>query len=642
MRFRKNCVIVLCVAVISTPALPQNNPSNLTLSPQNVSSSTAVPASLRSALRAWGLERVSSGRSFTRKKVSANVVEFENLTLNTPDSGSLTIGKMIITRDNVRGPTFGQISIQAEAITRTDGVRVTNVSMTGISGVASPISLLNIILGSATVQNSDAASFKAQIANVELSGFSNSSGFSVEGATFESVVLGRTIEGVSAISLKDVSIEDNTSIMRMNRVALTGVGNRFWSTFNTGNARSTALSAFSSLALGGVTIDGLSIKAAPNITKPLPFSTLLLGNFTLVGVTDGNIDQFTLSNFALTGGEGPKAWQGTFERLGVSAINTRYMAVLGDIFRSSLGALAHQQNQTVTQSTPPELKLKDVLKGGPLDGGFSALDFSNFNLASAGMSFGIDQIKFAQRRDNAGIVIAAQLEPMQMRLSGSPPAVGPRTPTLSGMLASLAAQGFVLKLSGLTTFSPQTDLLKLETYQMELVDWGRISMNFEMLGFNEFMSETTFGELIRVSADAAKPNAGASAQQLREFLAFYRNISLKSARFAVEDLGGIDKATRLVISQRPGGEGGTATAAQLAQTRESWASPLRAAAGDKKKPVIERMFTIAAARSLETGDSMVIDIKPPAPVAIASLQTFPTDPVAQFGVRIFSQPAVPR
>ncbi len=660
MVFRRCLIATICCAGLVTPVMPQTLPSSAASTAHTQAPDFATPTSLRAALRAWKLDRPVADRRFTRTQLSNERAVYENLDVTDQNYGQVKIGTLTLTRQTERGPTFGQLSLEATDVSYGASIKVAKVSMSGVISTNSPLAILNTILSSnrAALAAQNASNNGARIGSITLSGLSNTKAhegentqFTASEATLTNVVVTSNVRSFDSLNIKDIAMEDRVSLFKIAALSMNDIGAGFWDGFSGSRDGAFDVAKLGTLTLGGASIDGISISAKPNSAKPSPFRTISLANFTLKGLKDGNIDLFGFTNFSVAGGAEAKAWQGRFASLRLEGINTRYFAVLGEVLKSGLSSLSRQGGTATTapSALASDLKLNDVLTGGPLDSGIAGLNMSNFSVEAAGLGFGIDQIALAQKRDAAGIITAAELLPMQMRLTARPSYDGSQTMQTAGVLASIASQNLVLKFSGLSTFSPQTDVLSLEKYEMELVDWGSLNMTFAMTGLNEFMRETTIADFLRIGTQAGKPRAGNSAQQLRDLMSFYRGIALTRAQLRLADLGGVERSARIFASGQQAGRTSAASAppttltpAQVNDIRVGWASPLRAASGNKNKPALERMFSISVARFLESGDTIILDARPQTPVVFSTLQSLPTDPIAQFGLRVSNQPKGPR
>lgn len=266
----------------------------------------------------------------------------------------------------------------------------------------------------------------------------------------------------------------------------------------------------------------------------------------------------------------------------------------------------------------PRILMKDLLKGGPLDGGIRSLDFAGLNVSAMGFGFTIDQIGLNQTRNSDDIITRSELIPTLMRFSW-PTGPASKDNPLNAMFEMLETDHIAMRLSGTSTFSPQTDRVAFEKQDVEVVGWGKISLNLAMSGVNRLMSKVTTEELYGAAGISGATNPSA---QLSQLLKIYGDVTLDSARVDVTDQSGIDKVARIFARMEQGDRTPrpTITPAQKKTIRDGWAAPLRSASGDKTKSPFERQAGISLARWLERGGVFTIEINPPRPIALSTLE----------------------
>jgi hypothetical protein len=286
----------------------------------------------------------------------------------------------------------------------------------------------------------------------------------------------------------------------------------------------------------------------------------------------------------------------------------------------------------------PRILVKDMLKGGPLDGGFRSIDFAGLNVAAMGFGFTIDQIGVNQTRNSNDIITRTEIIPTLMRFSW-PSGPANKDNPLSQMFEMLGTDHIAMRLTGTSTYSPQTDRVTLEKQEIEVVGWGKISLDFAMSGLNRLFSRVTTEELFGA---AAMSGAGTPSSQLSQLLRVYGDVTIDSARMDVTDQSGIDKVARIFarIEQGDRTPRPTITAAQIKKIRDGWAAPLRSASGDKSKIQLERQFGISIARWLETGGIITVEANPPRPIPLSSLEDdADTITPETFGLKVTNRPA---
>jgi hypothetical protein len=299
----------------------------------------------------------------------------------------------------------------------------------------------------------------------------------------------------------------------------------------------------------------------------------------------------------------------------------------------------------------PSPKLKDLLPGGPLDGGIGAINMSNFAVGFQGFNFTIDRIATRAVRNGDGIITATKLEPITMKLT-VPEALLNQPDSPMAMFAPLLSDGIELVIGAEAKYDPVTDIATLNDLNYTFKGWAGVNLDFAMDGLGKFYREQTVDALIGpLAEDLKKANApkGKGAKkpdptaQLKQSLAIYQGMRFLNGALELRDQGGIAKAAGVFASMMaPPAKGATSRSATqdaqaVAQVRQSWAEPLRKSAAEKNKSIMERQFLISLARWIEIGGVMTAAMQPPVPVELPSLAD-PNDLPTRLGITFTNQP----
>jgi hypothetical protein len=659
-------IVSLTGALLSTPALPQTIAQASTQTAQaTVSASRPRATNLRAVLRDWGLDRQTVAQRFTKGLSSSDRAAFSDVRSTDANGVVTTVGQMIVIRDNTSGAGAGQITVEMTNVASTDGTAIANLRLTGISGGAASVNIFKTLLASMRAAGTPNPSRPRDTTGVQTLSIENvsmtnlvsnetvegkRSFFSIDQSTITNLLITNTTTSFTAIALQGVDYSDDNATLKLTSMTINqaqSVLPQYLSALGGSNLTFKNLAAVS---LGGLSLDGLSMTFKKVGPVPTSFGTLTLANLRVGKIGTGFMDQFGFSGFQATGGEGEKAWRVRLARFGMGGVNLDYFSQLGRIITGSLEQLGSKTPPTAaaTPSRPaplasnePKVFLKDLVKGGPLDSGVASVDLADLSISGGGFVFGIDQMGLKQERNRDGIITHLDFIPTQMRLNlPSLPQTGSQR-GLGGMLASLGVQEFRLLFDAGASFNPETDTVSLDKYQFELVDWGRFNVSFAMTGLNRFMSETTMDDLIATSLPDKSSPSGNPMAQLKRLAAFYKGIALTAGRMEFSDLGGLDKALGIAIaSSNPRSAPQTnPTPARVLQERASLAAKLRNEYGDKTKPVLMRNFGIATARLFEDGGTMVVEAKPPTPIAISDFDATHANPVARWGLVFTNRPA---
>jgi hypothetical protein len=671
---RRILISTSILAFWATPALPQLSPAQT--SRASVAAAVASAPSMRAALRAWGLDRQTRTNRFNKVAVTNERATFDTLALEGPDGAKTTLENLVITRSNLPGPTFGHFTIVGDKFSDADGTRIERISIVGLRGGS------NLISAVKALSNVTALRARPVTGGVQSMAFADSVSISDVSTNVTSadrprlvrlaqvdltqVTFDNQMRGFETLTLKDGAFDFKQYTTTFSSVEVRGVGADLLTSLDTAEGTPATPLDVMGLALGHLSINGLNYAFKGQGNQAPPLNNLTLDRLSVDNIKDGLIGQFSMSGLKLNGGVGSKAWKMGLDRFNLGEVNLNYFAKLGESFSLAFNkkpppnpsqpnpsqpnpsqpnpSQPNPSQQVATNPVPatPRAMLKDILKGGPLDSGMGSISLGNLSAEAGGFNFNIDQIGLTQVRESGGIIIRADLAPTQMRFSWPTQALdGPvqasaRNTPAPSLLASLGTDHVTMRFSGASTFSPQTDRVAVENYEIEVVDWGKVKMDFALTGVAQMMAETSFEDVIAASLPGPSRTRANPMDQLKPMLALYKNISLNTARMEVFDLGGLDKAARIFAARGRNAASvqPIATPQQLLQQRVSWAEKPRNASGDKTKPALERQFSIAIARWLENGGSLAIAVNPSTPIAMATLADQATVNPASWGLAI--------
>jgi hypothetical protein len=463
--------------------------------------------------------------------------------------------------------------------------------------------------------------------------------------------------------------------------------------------------------LGRLSINNLVYKFKSENSQQPPLNTMAISNFTIENMKDGFIGQFSLSGLKIDGGVGTQAWEMGLNRFNVGGVNMRYFAEYAAALQMGFvrdapepstppssakssepddatiraveaaaaeavyaGAAAEAAEaaaggskraaapaRVAVKSPPlpapmprapspprPRVLMGDLLKGGPLEGGMRSFGLSGFSVSAAGFDFTIDQMGVTQVRDSADIVTKAEIIPSLVRFSWPTETDRSRPNPLVGSLNMLGTDHIAMRFSGSASFSPQTDRLSFDAYDIEVIDWGKVKIGFALSGIRDLMSKVTMSELFSATSEmgtsagsraaAGTPPRTAQSATAQNIFKRHGNVTLNSGRVEIFDLGGLDRVATImeVMSQGSPSRRPTVTAAQKKRVRDGWASAFRQSSGDKSKPEFERQFSIVMARWLEAGGSFMVELNPATPLAISALIDESPPAISALGLRVTS------
>jgi hypothetical protein len=661
-------ILPLALTLFASPALPQTLPvQTLQTNPGQALATQPRPRSVRAVIRNWGLDRQSSVMSFSRGPATPERAEFTALTFTDSTGRPSQIDRLVITRDTAAGANLGRIDIEMAGITGADGTKIARLRLVGVSDGAVSLGVLNTLWGARnTTNNNDralarnnrspsAVSFDSLIATDIIAAAPADRADRADIAINELTITDLRINGPASsfgnLSIKNMAYDTNEVTITIASFGALQAQSAFTQLFREPRTTNLTLDDFMSLSLGGIAMDGLSFKYKKIAETAPPLKTITLASLRLGRIGNGFIEAFGFGGLAASGGEGGKAWQAGLSRVNVTGINLGYFKQVGKAIKVSLAQLRvpSRRNEPTSipasaRSTPSSAKvfLKDIQRGGPLDSGVAGFEMADLTLTGAGFNFGIDQIGIRQQLNSDGIITSLNLIPTHMRLTLPLEQPSRAGGSFDRFLTSLGVREFVLRFDGKASFDPQRDVVSVDQYQFELVDWGRLNMNFTMTGLTAFMAETTMDDIMAASMPV-KPSANTDAMsQLRQIGAIYKSIAIASGRLEFTDLGGLDKAATIAAvaaSPRSPATSISVTAQNRLVTREGWGQKLRNQYGDKTKPLLMRQLSIAIARFLEMGGTLAIEANPPTPITLTSMTTPPTNPVGQWGLKFTNRPS---
>ena len=208
------------------------------------------------------------------------------------------------------------------------------------------------------------------------------------------------------------------------------------------------------------------------------------------------------------------------------------------------------------------------------------------------------------------------------------------------LLGNFDEREIVIRFSATSSFSPVTDIFTLNTYRVEMENWGRVDMGFTMSGLNAFMTNTSLSDMTNLTTPPPPGPPTIPRNELAALIALYRDVSINSGQMELTDTGGMEKAVRMSTAMRERRRSGTAvnlTPSQVQETRLRWALTPRTASGDKNKPALERQFGIGIARWIENGGAIKFAITPTQPLAVSEFSQPQRLTPERLGLRITNQ-----
>jgi hypothetical protein len=656
---------------------------------------------MRDVLKAWQLDKPSATTQFVTKSASEDRVVLENLVFKNKETNKvdMSFGQLVLQRMPQTGAPSDQarfsLTFENGATLSIDGEKTTigKIEATGLTQSSNFDTLSKWVGGGASRNNAGAAAKMAnpdfngdmRIANVVSQSKSKDGTFADSKiGTINLIGISLTPDGWSTTSMEMLNLEvvDSESNLKIGKISATNFKGAGWQTLPEDGAMDLVDIDFKKLSLGSMLIENVTMDVKISVdvamegknlgkTETEPVS-LTLDRMELADWTDKKIGKFGLSGMKGTAGVGEKRVDMSLESFALEDINVAYFAALGGAFakimpsmeqkpsgRSALLGFAELASGSAlvataapVAGTTPSPKLKDLLPGGPLDGGIGAISMSKFGMGVMGFNFTIDQIAARSVRNGDGVIRATKLAPMTMKLT-IPEALLTQPDSPMAMFAPLVADGVEFVIGGGATYDPATDIVKLDDLNYTLKGWAGFNLDFAMDGLAKFYREQTVDSLMApVAADLKKLNEPKGKEDkkvdpvadLKRSLAIYEGVRFLNGALELRDQGGIAKAAGMFASMMaPRTKGATTRSATqdaqaLAQVRQSWAEPLRQSATEKNKSIMERQFLISLARWIEVGGAMTAVMQPPAPIDLPTLAD-PKDLPTRLGLTFTNQPA---
>jgi hypothetical protein len=622
MLSRRLLATTCALALIATPSLSQTTPNAPTPALRQSGAALSPPANMRAALRALGLERQSSTSRFTKGTITNDQAQFSALSFVASDGKRATLENLTITRETAAGPNFGTFTIQGNAFLDADGSSVGSFTIAGLRGAANLLQSLSTAGGPKDSGRSSRRGGETGAIFADAIAFNNvtfnqtdKDGLTVSRAeqiNFVNIAFGPQTLGFDTMEMKNSAFDFKTMRAAIKTVRMSGFASDVFPAMPSAG-EATAFD-ISKLVLGGLSFEDMTYTFQGTAAQPSPLDSMTIGRLGVADIKDGFIGNFVLAGVKLNGGTGAKAWEAGLVKLGMADINMRYFSEMGAALAKLVPAEAGAPPRLPARPTLPPVLLKDLLKAGPLDSGVSGLDMADFKVSVAGFDFSIDQVGLTQRRNNDGIAIAMDMIPTTMRLKW--PEFGEdSTNPFAKIVDIMDLEDVALRFSGGATFEPSTDVVNVSNYQFEMIDWGKIRMDFAVLGIAKLYGEKTLTDMVTAGL-SAQPKAGTpSKAQLNTMFAIYKDVGIKSARMELFDFGGIDKGIKLFKAMsRQNNPSFTVSAQDVRSQRDAWAQTARGTAGNKSSPLFLRQIALSGARWLENGGSITMQANPTTPV----------------------------
>ena len=643
---------------------------------------------MRAMLQASQLDKPNANIQFETKSITEDRAVFENVVFKNKNSkktdasfGALILERMPKTGVNADQALF-TLTLQNGTLMDQDKIKtaIEKIEIKGITPSANFSTFINWMF------YEDTATQSGSLANVYFQGDIRVTGVAMQRKASESEVqsvkigdlnlLGVQLNqgGLNASSIAVVNFETESakSVVGIGKISMTDVkvANRYL--VKDASNISPGSSGFKDLSLGSLVIEkftfDLKSQAIVNQSRE-PFVSV--DRIEAANWTDKNIGKFGISGLKATIGQAEKRVDMSLESLSLHDINVPYFSAFGEAIVKELPNLAPKSNGRTARLDKADLllvssapagsaptastatvspKLKDLLPGGPLDGGIGGMSLSNLAIGVSGFKFTIDKINAEQGHNSAGIITSSRLDPMTMKLT-FPEAMlkEPKGPT--ALFAPLIADGIELVVRFDATYEPTTDVMSFTDLGYEFKGWAGINLALAIDGLSKYYQEQTVEAAAQSmfaglkSSQASKRDKDADTSEdvalLINTLAPFQSVRLLGGKLALSDQGGITKVAGLFASMMPPAKSATSRTGEqndqaITQVRQSWATPLRKLAVQKDKPEVERQFFNALARWLEVGGVMTAVMQPPEPVAVPSLAD-PKDLPKRLGVTFTNQ-----
>ena len=646
---------------------------------------------MRDVLKAWQLDKPSATTQFVTKSISEDRVVLENLVFKDKETNKvdMSFGQLVLQRLPQTGAPSDQarfsLTFENGTALSKDGGKTTigKIEATGLTQTSNLDTISKWVGGGF---NKNSAGAAPNLANADFNGdmrIANvvSQTKSTDGTFADSKIGTINLIGISlkpdgwsttSMEMLNLEVVDSESVVKFGKISATNLKGAGWQPLPEDGSMDLVDIDFKKLSLGSMLIENVTMDIKLPAEKDQPQNFLFaMDRMELSDWTDKKIGKFGLSGMKGTTGVGEKRVDMSLASFTLEDINVSYFAALGGAFakimpsleqkpsgRSALLGFAEPSSALAVAATTrpiaktPSPKLKDLLPGGPLDSGIGEVSMSKFGVDAMGFNFTIDQIATSSTRNADGIITAAKLAPITMKLT-IPEALLNQPDSPMVMFAPLVADGIELVIRGDANYDPVTDIVKFDDLNYTLNGWAGFNLDMAMDGFAKFYREQTVDALIAPLAEDMKKLNGPKGEEakkpdttedLKRLMAIYKDVRFLNAAFEVRDQGGIAKAAGVFASMMaPPSKGATSRAATqdaqaLAQVRQSWAEPMRQSAAEKNKSIMERQFLISLARWIEVGGIMTAVMQPPAPIDFPSLAD-PKDLPTRLGITFTNQPA---
>jgi hypothetical protein len=646
-------------------------------------------------LQTWQLDKPSATVQFVTKSVTEDRAVFENVVFKNKETkqGDISFGALVLERMPQADPNTKEahfsLTFQKGSWLDKDRTKTT-IDQIEVTGLTQSTNFATLIRGLNDAGPPNAAAAPRSLAqgdfqadfqgDVRITGLAaqakdpKGAMTSIKIGNFNLLDVRLAQAGMQAKSMEMVSLEiqNSDSTAQIGKVSARDFKSDGWHIVQDASKFKLGSPGFSNLSFGSLVIEKVNMAVRAPIQGDRARKLLLsVDQIELANWTDKTIGKFGISGLKATTGQAEKRVDISLESFSLYDINVPYFTAFGAAISKELPNLAPKSNRRTAQldkadlqlissaptatapaaSTPTASpKLKDLLPGGPLDGGIGAMNLSNLAIGAAGFKFTIDKINVEQGRNSAGIITSSRLDPMTMKLT-FPEAMlnNPKGPT--AFFAPLIADGIELVVRFNATYEPTTDVMNFTDLGYEFKGWAGIDLALAIDGLSKYYQEQTVETATRsmfagltssqTPKSDKKPSNSDDMAQLKSALAPFASMRLLGGKLALSDQGGITKVAGVFASMRPPAKGATSRTGQqdaqaIIQVRQSWAAPLRENADQKDKSPMERQFLNALARWLEVGGVMTVVMQPPEPVAVPSLAD-PKDLPTRLGVSFTNQ-----
>jgi hypothetical protein len=653
----KICAIVMAATLFGGPALPQNLAQS---TGQTATQQADLPVpSIRAIVGALGLARQSQSVTFTRLRQSREQAEFANVTITASDGARTTLAKLLITRaaEPSRGGNPIDIAIEGYNDPRISVDKVTLSDVRGSLALAQSVAGLSAVPARAlrptpssapsspTSPISTIGSVRFEGATVRSTTGTRSVTANIADMTITKLVQDTQLRSFSDLSLSGLTLNDGRLETRLQRFDLIGASGLVQQAMSLGQANAAAPFDLLKISLTRMGLEGLSVNGVAGRGQGQSPFKFELRDMSLAGLGNGALGSFQMSKLSGEFGEGAARFKAGLARLAVGDVNLRYIGAIGESYSAQLAAVRNggAPSAVVASQSQNSPTLKELLTGGPLDGGFGTFQLEELGFSFFGVDLNWDQLRLVQERNGAGIITRSSVPQSNLVISWAD-ATEPVASSINRFASMLGISDVRMRFGVDSRFDPLTDRMSIDDYYVGVDGWGQVKFRFAFDGFAQLYTQMRLSDLTQLVGSGTGPAARNPRVALQAFERVFGPLSLVTASMNMTDQGGIDKVAALSLTRRPGATP-TASAPPAAQAvrdqRLAWAVKPRETAGDKTKPAFERQASLGLARWLETGGAIKFDYTPAQPVKISALtQSQGTNTIMQ-GLRV-SHEAAPR